>query len=215
MRRRAFDLILVLAIVVGGGLAWTSGQERSRLTREHARLARATGDLAIGDPKQIHLVALDTGEPLNFAWRAYFPPGYDQLLGMGKGRQSTNLLTGPGESISRLRIRENESGNLEYYASFSGGGSWWSYGDKALADLLRGRWDQVRVEQLGSDGVASLDPSKPGVLLRLILPEAMQDEARRKLDPATIDQYVPELLQIQLGPRVARPPIIARGRNGG
>lgn len=205
MQRRTFDLIVVLAIITGGVLAWTSGRERSRLTREHARLVQVVGDLPIGDPKQVHIRALDTGEPLHFAWRTYVPPGYNQLLVLGKGRQSTNLLACLGESIYRLRLRENEAGNLEFYAGCSGGGTRWTYGDKALADLLRGRWDQVRVEQLGSDGVASLDPSKSGVMLRLTLPDSIQDEAREKLDPSTIDLYVPVLPELRIGPPPPNP----------
>lgn len=74
MMRRLPDLILILALMVGGVVAWKADRERGRLAAEHARLARMTGDLPIIDPARVHLLALETGEPLHQAWRIYLPP---------------------------------------------------------------------------------------------------------------------------------------------
>jgi hypothetical protein len=199
MKRRAFELTLLLLVLVGGVLAWKSDRERARLGETYRRLTRITGELPIGDPTKVHLRALETGEPLHYAWRIYYPPGYNQLLVLGNESQSTNVLTAPGEFIIRLKFKEGDDGRLAYYAHLPGSTTW-HYGDKPLADFLRGRWDQILVEQMGSDGVVALDPNKPDVLLRLSLPGPLLDEARRDLNPATLNQLVPELLHLNIGP---------------
>lgn len=199
MRRWAIDLILLLTILVGGALAWTSGRERSRLAAEYARLARHTGDLPLGDPGQVHLVALDTGEPLHFAWRVYFPANYQVNLTSGDGAQSSSSATDPTEAIIRLRFRDGDQGVLEVYVKGSGGSSRHGMGDKALADLLRGRWGEIEVEQMGSKEVAVIKPDEQVSLIKLTLPERMREEAKRTLSEWTRGRFVPTLYELKLG----------------
>lgn len=132
MRRKAIDLILLLAILVGGALAWTSGRERAKLTKEYTRLARTAGD-----PAKVHLVALDTGEPLHFAWRVYYPANYRAVLTNSLGVQSSSSTSNPTEAILRLRFFENDRGLLEVYVKGAQGRSQGTLGDGSLAGLLR------------------------------------------------------------------------------
>ncbi|HEV3121028.1 MAG TPA: hypothetical protein VGY53_03960, partial [Isosphaeraceae bacterium] len=183
MKRSAVDLLLIIVIVIGGAVAWQTGQERSRLEREHDRLVQKTGALPIGDASQAHFQAIPTGEPLHFAWRVFYPPNYKQVLKQSTGGWGTSQSSSSSEFIARVRIRENEQGALEVYTRISGHCSRSSLGDSKLAELLRGRWDKIRVEQFGAAGRGTVKPDQSAVLLRLTLPDDLQAEARTKLSP--------------------------------
>lgn len=200
MKVRIPDLVLILALIAGGFLAWSTGRVRSRLEAEHRRLARSTGDLRIGDPSKIHVLALGTGEPLHFAWRVYAPAHSNLRVGTSAGHSSSSTTVEPREFIARVRIREDDEGLLNVYDQFSGGSSRGVLGDKALADLVRGRWDEIVVEQIGADGQATIDPDGSAVLLRLKLPEVLQAEARSMKHPSQSARCVPVLFEFRLGP---------------
>ena len=80
MKHKLLDWFLIIVVLIGGVLTWQTGRERSRLTARHGRLAKLAGDLRIADPSKVYVLALDTGEPLHFAWRMYFPPNYKLSL---------------------------------------------------------------------------------------------------------------------------------------
>jgi hypothetical protein len=210
MRHRALDLTLLVAAVAGAALAWQSGRERGRLWQEHARLARSAGELPIADPSQVHVLALDTGKPLDFAWHVYYPPGYTQVLRASAGGGHTFTTSKPTEFIARVVVREHQSGQMlwvEKHFYRSGGLSRLGFvnDEGALAGLLRGRWDKVRVEQLGSPDPTALSPDRSAVLLRLTLSDDLQAEARRRLTPHMQKQYVPVLYELRLGPGASHP----------
>jgi hypothetical protein len=205
MKHRAIDWLLLLAFLIGGALAWRNGRERSRLAEKHARLARLTGELPVADPAKVSVQALDTGEPLHFAWRVYYPPNYTQVLRHSDGGSGTSWAGRSSEFIARVVFREDEQGLLQVYTHFSGGSSRSSFGDKALAELLRGRWDRIRVEQLGAPKLAVLKRDQPAIVLRLTLPDDLQAEARKRLDPALQKRYVPVLYEVTLGPETSNP----------
>jgi hypothetical protein len=205
MKRRVFDLVLLAATVVGGVLAWQADREQSRLRGEFERLARKTGDLPIADPSRIHVRVLDTGEPLHFAWRVYIPPNYKQVLKGSSGGHSTTWSQDARQAIARVRFREDEQGELQVYTRFPGGSSRSGLGDRSLAELLRGRWDEVLVEQLGAADVVAVAPDRPAVLLRLTLPGNLQDEARETLSPHLRERHVPVLFELELLPPTSKP----------
>jgi hypothetical protein len=205
MKHRALDLVVLVAAIGGGALAWQTGRERSRLAQEHARLARMTGDLPIADPSKVYVQALDTGEALHFAWRVYYPPNYRQVLRHSDGGGGTSWASNPTEFIARVVFREDEQGLLQVYTHLSGGSSRSSFGDKDLAGLLHGRRDWIRVEQLGASQLAVLKANQPAILLRLTLSDDLQAEARKRLDPHVQTRYVPVLYELRLGPETANP----------
>ena len=205
MKPGLLDWLLILAILGGGTLAWRTGRERGRLEERYARLARMTGDLPIADPSRVYLKALDMGEQLHFAWRVYLPPKYRLILSYRAGGSSTSSSSGTSEFIARVRFREDEQGLIQVYTHFGGSSSRMGIGDRALADLLRGRWDGLRVEQLGATEPAVLGPDQTAVVLRLTLPDDLHAEARKKLDRSTFEPFVPVLYEVNLGPRASTP----------
>jgi hypothetical protein len=200
MRHRAFDWFLLGILLIGGGLAWQTSRERGRLEQHYRRLMRKTGKLPITDASKVHVSALNTGELLHFAWRIYLPAKSKQRWSSPAGMSSTTSSSTRSEFIGRLRFRQDEQGRLELYEQLLGTGGRMTFGDQALAELLRGRWDQVRVEQLGSPKLAVIEPDQPAVFLRLTLPEDLEAEARKKLPPSTVTRYVPILFEWDFGP---------------
>jgi hypothetical protein len=198
MLRRLIDLILIVLLVIGGSLAWTTGRERSKLQSEFDRLVKATGDLPIGDPTKVHVVALPTGEPLHFAWRIYLPPKYPFVSKLSNGVTTRSNTTETVEFIGRVRFLE-EDGELKVFDSFHGGSSRNVVADKNLTEFLRGRWDQIAVEQVGTNGIETIDPDDSAILLRLTIPEDMQAEARKKLKAPVNSTTYPVLFSLEIG----------------
>jgi hypothetical protein len=200
--RQVVELVLIVAIAIGGYLAWQTGQERARLQRTFDRLARKAGDLEIGDPNQVHLRAFPTGEPLHFAWRVYLPASYPARVRVQTGRlfrEASGSRSRPLEFIARVRFREDENGVLNVYWKFAGYDRRESVGDRAFATLLRGRWNELAAEQLGADGLVALDPDRMNTLLRLRLPADLQEYAKTALSPDQRKELVPVFFELQLG----------------
>ncbi len=169
--RRIIDGTLAVLVALGGVWAWRTGTERSRLQATYHRLATKTGDLAIGDRTKLHLRAIPTARSLEFAWRAFVPPGSLTLrtsTGSTFSGGNTFLAT---ETIFRVAIREDR-GRLVSFVKSSNGSSMTTFGDEELAAFFRGRWDQLAVEQVGRGEMVAADPGKPLTLLRVRLPPA-------------------------------------------
>jgi hypothetical protein len=200
VKLRPLEWTLLAIVVIGGGLAWQSGWERARLTRDRDRLAQITGDLTIADPTKLHIQALEKTAPLDFAWRIYLPPNFQLIRSASTGGSGSSSSSGAHEFVARVRFRVDEKGLLQVFARFSGGHSVAGLGDERLADLLHDRWGAIRVEQLGAKEGVAMSKGESAVLLRLSLPDAMQAEARQKLTPADRDRFVPTLYELKLGP---------------
>jgi hypothetical protein len=198
MKHKLLDWFLIIVVLIGGVLTWQTGRERSRLTERHGRLAKRAGDLQIADPSKVYVLALDTGEPLHFAWRMSFPPNYKQFL---RSRHSGVSVVGarrPSDFIARVRFRQDDQGVMQIYTHFENGSSQRSLGDKKLAEFLRNRRDKLRIEQLGATELAVLEPDQPAVLLRLTLPDDLKGEFE-KLFPDDHELSFPEVFELNLG----------------
>lgn len=207
MKPRLPNLILLLAILTGGFLAWQSGRERSRLESERERLSRIAGNLTIRDSTKVHALALDTGEPLHFAWRVYLPPNYTRDVRYRSGIGSSGSSSGgpspnSDEFIARVRLRADDQGLVNIYTRFGNMSSRSGIGDRALSDLVRKHGDQLLVEQLGASGMSVLDPKDSAVLLRLSLPEPLTAEAQKVLSPQG-KSSVPLLYEVEIGPKAS------------
>ena len=201
MRHRVVDGVLLLVIVAGGALAGRAAFERSRLGAEYRRLADKTGEPPIRDASKVVVSALETGEPLHFAWRVHLPPNYRFSLWHSDGSYSSGWQSSAVESIARVRFREDEQGCLHVYTRFSGGASRMQVDGPALADLLRDRWHEIEADQLGAGGPVVLDADQPTRLLRLTLSQRLQDDARTALPDGSRERHVPVLFDLHLGPK--------------
>jgi hypothetical protein len=197
MMSRLIDLCLVAAALTGLFFVWQTGQKRQATRLEYERLVRLTGDLAVTDSSKVHVLALDTGEPLHFAWRIYLPKG--SLLKFRHPGGSGSSSSRDGEHlIARVRFREDKDGQLQVYKRFSGVSGQSGFGNKSLAAFLRGRWDQVAVEQLGAGKPAIVEPNEEAQILRLTLPEALHSEATEKVDSRSLQAKLPLLYEVHI-----------------
>jgi len=61
------------------------------------------------------------------------------------------------------------------------------------------------VEQLGAGGVATVAPDESALILKLTMPESIQEEAFQKLPANMQKRYVPVLYELHVGPRPTVP----------
>lgn len=202
MIRKVVDLVLVALIVAGGYLAWQASRERRGLRAEYDRLVRAAGELPVTDPTMVYVRALDTGDPMHYAWRVYLPPNYPYEVrhsGWGGGGESSNSGgSAAQEFIARVRFRPDDQGRLHCYLKFAGGASRGSIGTPEVGTLLRRRWSALHVEALGSSGAAVIDPKKPATLFRLTLPPELQSELKAMWGGEGPGH--PDLINLRFGP---------------
>jgi hypothetical protein len=205
MKHKVFDWLVLVVVLIGVVLTWQSGRERSRLSERHARLVRETGELDISDVTKLYVKALETEAPLEFAWRVYVPKNYNFTLTQRPDSGASVVTIDPSEYIARVRIRHDDSGMFRIYQHFGSGSQLVDGEDKPLAELLRGRWDELRVEQLGAHKVAVIGADEHAVLLRVTLPEELQRKAREKFSAEDLVRYVPVLFELDLGPTASVP----------
>jgi hypothetical protein len=197
MISRLVQLSLVALTLVGLVMVWQSGHQRSAARAEYERLARLTGDLKISDPQKVHVLALETGEPLHFAWRVYLPPNCRTTVRY-EGGGSTSNYSQPQNIIARVRFREHPPGRLQVYTKFAGSSSQSGFGDEALASFLQDRWDQIRVEQLGTGQTALVKLDEEAVLLKLSLPDDLAAQASKEIDLRRHPIELPVLCEMQI-----------------
>lgn len=208
MARKILNFALIAAVVGGAVLACRTGAERNRLATIYQRLAQLTGDFPINDPSKAHFLALDAEEKRHYAWGIYLPPSHARNINFNHEVQLPPLTNGaaPTHSIVRVAINVTRAGRIMVFARYPGRRSRiLSLGDEALGDFLRNRWDEIRVERLGTDGVAVVEPDQSTVLLRLTMPDSMADKARRTLDSSIVERHVPVLLELKLDPEPPAP----------
>jgi hypothetical protein len=178
-------------------------------------MTRTAGDLIVTDPSRIHVLALDTGEPLHYAWRVYLPADY-RLVERGTPAGAVRV-SPPGsdparELILRVRFREDAEGQLNLYQTFEGSSNRGAFGDGALAKVLHGRFDKVLVEQLGTNGPVSVGVDEPLDLLSLRLPADMEAECLKEMSPRSRAQYDPQFFRFSFGPEAKKPTPPAEGQ---
>jgi hypothetical protein len=198
---RSIEILLALAVLSGALLVSQSIWKRAELAREHDRLMQKTGQLVITDPTKVHLRALDTGDPLHFAWRAYFPANYNFAYNLTGGSSGWGTQSDPWEGILRVRLREVD-GHMRLYYRFIGG-SGLSSTASGLQKLLKedpGLLQRLRVEQLAKDGPVTFAADEVQTLIKITLPDEMLPSAKQKLERWEYEKLTPEIEWIRFGP---------------
>lgn len=214
-RTRWADLLLIAAIVPLAVWAWQTVGERSRLEATLARYESRVGRLDVPDRGKIYLQAVPTGSPTEFAWRAFYPAAtsiscrFDSELGL-LGDLGFGLGGSGKEEFTTIHLRAKAGGGVEVWFSQVGVHPQSTIGDRAISELIRGRWDQLRVERAGVDGVLVVDPKVPLVLIRILLSPEMMAEAEASGSPLAGKLTTPEIFRITLNPpnNLPRPVIL-------
>lgn len=183
MRFRIVDAALLVATIAGGCMAVSTARKLHGLQREDARLTGAIGELPVTDPAQLHIQAIDTGEPLHYAWHVYAPAGKMTLFVFDNGGSNVSQMFDsnlkPRECIGHIRFMEQPDGKAGAFCSFRSD-SFCSLGSPELFRFLREHWRELEVEQLGAAEVARLKSGRSASLLRVSLTPNLVEEARKK-----------------------------------
>lgn len=115
------------------------------------------------------------------------------------GNQVGIPIKGPLSFIANVRFRQGENGMLRVWWGFEETATVISLGGAELNELLDGRWGDMEVEQLASDGRIVMKSGELTSLLRISMPDEMREEAQQVLSPQVANLYVPELYQLELG----------------
>jgi len=200
---RLLNTLLLVAAITGAVMTYRAGRIRRELLAEQNRLEQLVGSLQVKDLTKMHVRALDTEEPLHFAWRVYFPANFaSHWRSLGSSGSSSSRNT-PRECVMRVRLRENHDGEIEVYTKECSGSSRSGLGNEALAELLRDRWDQIEVEQLGTDGTAVVEPDEIATLVRLTFSDSLKQDAREKLSKRDWHRYQSLLYEYRIGSKEA------------
>lgn len=202
-KRSLLDLLLVGLLVVGGVLAWQSGRERRRLETELARLRNLVQELDLVDPTKVHIRAIETNEPLHFAWRVYLPAGISTTVKSrftlsGGSSWGSSTSTNPSHFIARVRFRKNERGTWELYEKFHNGSSHSTISEPRISELFDKHAAELVAEPLGADQLEVFDSTESRDLLRILLPVKLRDPYRAIYPPNDQPRF-PEVMSISVG----------------
>jgi hypothetical protein len=198
MRFSVVDALLLVVIAVGAFYLWGSATERARLGSEAERLRLLTGDLRPADPAKVYIRAIPTGDPLDFAWRVYFPPNYSMYARHSSGSFSSGSSSDAVHSIFRVRLRK-VNGSWRIYERMHHSSALSSVNHR-LAKYLDGHEEQIVVEQRGSETLEEIEPDQEFTLLRLTLPEDVAAEAKKELLGDRTEELEP-VFEMTISPR--------------
>jgi hypothetical protein len=123
------------------------------------------GRLPIEDPTKVHLLALDTGDPLEFQWHVYIPAGVDAIWKLeypGGSSTSSGMTSVSQTSLVRVRFRET-GGRWQMWAQYGQGSSLADFQDGALFDQA----ESLVFEQLGQGTTTVLEMDQIATLLKI------------------------------------------------
>ena len=198
-RIRSLNALLLIGAVIGGVLTYRAARTHRELLAEKNRLEQKVGSLSIKDPSKIQVEALETGEPLHFAWRIYRPADIGCSWQAGTNGRRSWAYGRPREFISRVRFRESYDGQLGLFVNVIRRYRGITLANRQLTDLLRDRWDEIQVEQLGCDHLVIVEPDEVAVLLRLTFSEQLKREAEQILSKDDWEHFRTALFECRLG----------------
>ncbi|PHR90943.1 MAG: hypothetical protein COA78_34280 [Blastopirellula sp.] len=206
MFQRIITAILLLAIIVGAFQLIQAKTSQSEVKQEFDRLVAKVGRLEITDPKKFHVIPIETNEPFHYAWRVYMPEGlsiHRKTKFFSGGSSSSSTSGQPNESIFRARFRFVDD-EVKVYVKSGSGSSTMGYTNKKFSQFLQDHADEMIVGSLADDGTRVFDTDQVLTLLKLEIPEHLQDEARlawNKRDKRK--RTLPPLILTQMGTQEA------------
>ena len=172
---RLLNIVLLLACVIGIFFAILAGTEYHATQREHSRLTAKVGRLPISDPTKVHVLALDTGDPLDFAWLVYLP---GQFKGSWKTVVSNSMSSTSGEEsrepqtdLVRVKFRRIDGQWQMWNKRRTGSG---------LSSIPEGMFidhpGSLNVMQMGQGQVEVVDTDQVATLLQIVAPPDQSSE---------------------------------------
>jgi hypothetical protein len=181
--RTFFILIAIIGFAIG---SYFFGKRLHDAEREVQRLRNEAGYLTIDDPTQLHVIAVETGEPETWRWRMFIPKGHRyswnisaEQIPQNEPPQQAGAMGASNEPYSdrdnellvTARLRRAEDGNWRLSIDSRIGDSPWQMSGASLTipdEKLQ--WMKIGPgtdgQVAGSSGVSIRDPKKPLILLQ-------------------------------------------------
>ncbi len=176
---RILNILLLLTIIAGVYFLTQASTKYNATRDEYTRLTAKVGTLQIVDATKVHVLALETGEPLDFAWQVYVPANFNWEWQTQQFQRSTSRSTGKTQAASvelvRVRFRKID-GQWHLWNKLLGSSGATSSSD---AELLE-RPELLSVQQLGVGEVKVIEPDEVVTLLSITGKQPSRPE-----DPAT------------------------------
>ncbi len=193
------NVVLVLAALLGLSLAARETLLRKDLSREYGILAAEVGYLESTGEPGVQVIALPTEDPRHFRWRIVVPENETFVCKTSVAWDRSVPMEGPLSFIAHVRFRDGENGCLKAWWDLKRSWGTTDMGGAQLYEFLKGRWDEMEIEQLASDGRVTVRSGQLSSLLRISMPDQMREDAQESLSPQNLKWYVPELFHLQLG----------------
>ena len=193
------NVVLVFAALVGLSLAARETLLRKDLSREYGILAAEVGYLESTGEPGVQVIALPTKDPRHFRWRIFVPENETVVCKTSVAWDRIVPMEGPLSFIAHVRFRDGENGCLKAWWDVNRSSGITDMGGARLYEFLKGRWDEMEIEQLASDGRVTVQSGQLSSLLRISMPDQMRADAQKALSPQDLKWYVPELFHLQLG----------------
>jgi hypothetical protein len=198
---RTVSLLLFTIALIGGYYAWQSGKERAGLLSQIAPIEKRIGSFPIVDPTLVHVQAMETQQPLEFAWRIYLPANFKMTLLQTFNQNGSSSWGGsntqPSEFIARVVLREH-NGSIECFTRFNNSSGVSSMQSPIHVIAIREHWEHLKIEQLGKPTLASIQPDGESTLLRISLPSELFDSLKGKHKDSSNPSMTEDLLQIRI-----------------
>jgi hypothetical protein len=176
---RILNTLLLLIAVVGVFFAWQAHTKFEPTRREHERLTAKVGRLPIEDATKVHVLAIETKEPLDFAWQVHVPANFDWKWQTTQFQHNTSTSSGKVQAsrveLVRVRFRKID-GQWHVWNKMLGSSGVTSSSD---AELLE-RPELLHIEQLGVGKLTAIEPDEVVTLLNITGKQPSRPE-----DPAT------------------------------
>ncbi len=197
---RSVSLLLLTISLIGGYYAWQSGTERAGLMSQIARIEKRIGSFPIVDPTLVHVLAIETQQPLEFAWRIYLPANFKmtrvQTFNQSGSSSWGSSRSDASEFIARVVLREH-NGSLECFNSFNSSSGLSSTQSPIHAIAIREHWKNLKIDQLGKPTLAIIQPDEETTLLRISLPSELFESLNLKHKDSSNPSMTEDLLQIR------------------
>ena len=193
------NVVLVLAALLGLSLAARETLLKKDLSREYEILAAEVGYLESTGEPGVQVIALPTEDPRHFRWRIVVPENETFVCKTSVAWDRSVPMEGPVSFIAHVRFRDGENGCLKAWWDLKRSWGTTDMGGAQLYEFLNGRWDEMEIEQLASDGRVTVRSGQLSSLLRISMPDQMREDAQKVLSPQNLKWYVPELFHLQLG----------------
>ncbi|MDA1050720.1 MAG: hypothetical protein O3C40_09610 [Planctomycetota bacterium] len=177
---RILNILLLLTIIAGVYFVTHASTKYNATRDEYTRLTAKVRRLPIEDAAKVHVLALETNDPLDFAWQVYTPPKFNskwEITDFRNGSNSSSSMQHESQTeIFRVRFRKIDGQWVVWHkVKFSS-----RIESGALEPELLDRSEARHVQQLGVGKVRVVEPDEVVTMLSIMSNQLSQPGAKAK-----------------------------------